>query len=274
MNSLENIQWIQPLIKKIKANGGVCNKNKPLLFELRFAAELHYLGLSPNYEYKTGVDDSTVDFRINRKDGFSWLVELVSIEISDAVKRATEETEVCWTTLLHSDAEDKTQSVEGEIIKAQEKIVEKVYSNGKITKFPPASDVCISLILADMRGCLLENTGYYDYLQIAYGAKGLRPEHECPVYFWKDRNGTFLPIKGIFEEDNPLKGSTILQQRIHFLGFVNEKEYGLGELLNQIQYFPNPNLFDNDKSVQLIYNQMPFRRGRTNAIQNKEPKDT
>jgi hypothetical protein len=271
MNSLENIQWIQPLIKKIKANGGVCNKNKPLLFELRFASELHYLGLSPNYEYKTGVDDSTVDFRINRKDSFSWLVELVSIEISDAVRRATDETEISSVTILHSDTGDSPQSIEGEIIKAQEKIVEKVYSNGKVTKFPPASDDSISIILADMRGCLLGKTNYHDCCQIAYGKWGLKSEDDCPVYFWKDRNGTFSPIKGIFEKDNPLKGSRILQQRIHFLGFVNEKEYGQGKLLNQIQYFPNPTLFDDNKSVQLIYGQMPFRRERTNAIQNKEP---
>jgi len=88
INDLKNLDWIQPLIRKIKETGGISKQTKPLLFELRFAAELYRLGLSSDYEYKTGINDSTVDFRI-KKDDSSWLVELVSIEISDAVERAT-----------------------------------------------------------------------------------------------------------------------------------------------------------------------------------------
>ncbi len=256
---LKYCPWVQPLIKKIEKGGGICKETKPLLFELRFAAELYHLGLSADYEHKAGMKNSTVDFRI--KDDSSWLIELVSINISDAVKRATKDEGLLSTTLLRSDAEDKRQSVEGEIIKLQEKVGEKVYSNDKPIKFPPISDNVFSLILVDMRGYLDGGGDVFDYDEIAQGKSGLASKNRW-VNCWNGK-----PIEGIFENDNPLRAAKNIQERIHFLGFVeDEKGYGQGTLLDQTHYCPNQLLLDTDESVKAVYNKMPFRKEKVKAI--------
>lgn len=257
------------MIRKIKGTGGISQETKPLLFELRFAAELHRLGLSAHYEYKTGINGSTVDFRID--DGFSWLIELVSIQTSDAVKCATKQTGPIWETNLSSNAEDIKQSVEGETILVQQKIGEKVYSNDIPIKFPPISNNVFSLILVDMRGYLsgVSNGGDANsYRVIAYGISGLERENEWMALYWKDRNGKLVPVKGLFDENNPLRAAKTLQERIHFLGFVSEKEYRQGKLLDQILYLANPTLFDTpvNESAKAIYNKMPFRRELANVV--------
>lgn len=146
LRDLEGVQWVQYLINKIRKAGSISPKAKPLLFELRFAAELYKRGLDANYEYETGINSSTVDFRVTLKNGYSWLIELVSIEVSNAVRCATKDTGLYWTTILQSNAEDMKQSEEGEIIIVQQKIGEKVYAKGKPAKFPTVSDNVFSLI--------------------------------------------------------------------------------------------------------------------------------
>ena len=189
------------------------------------------------------------------------MIELVSIEISDAAKCATKHIEPFSVTHLESNAEDRKQSEEGEIILVQQKIGEKVYSNGKPIKFPPVSDNIYSLVLVDMRGYLAGTGGDIDdYHEIASGIYGLKPEDRWKAHFWKDGNGKSAPIKGIFDKNNPLHASKTLQERIHFIGFADEKEYGQGELLNQIHYIGNPTLFDSDESLKAVYNKMPFRK--------------
>lgn len=263
LKDLKDIQWIQPLINKILINkirktGSISPKSKPLLFELRFAAELCKKGLDADYEYKTGVNNSTIDFRVNFKDS-SWLVELVSIEVSNAVRSATKDTGLYWTTILQSNSEDIKQSEEGEIIIVQQKIGEKVYKNGKPIKFPPISDNVFSLILIDMRGYLDDGGNVFDYREIAYGIYGLEPENSWMAHYWKNKNWDTIPIKGIFDRGNPLRAAKVLHQRIHFLGFVNEKEYGPRKLMTQIYFLANPWIFETEDFAKAVYEMMPFR---------------
>ena len=266
LNSLKNIPWIKPLIRRIEEAGGISKKNKPLLFELRFAADLHNIGLSADYEYKTGINDYSVDFRII-KDNYSWLVELVSIEISDAVKSATKYEGPYEETILVTGA--GKQSGEGEIVRVQRKILEKVFEKKKHIKFPTVSDNVFSLILIDMRGYLGKGevlSDKDDYREIAYGKAGLERKNRWMLHYQKDRKGKEVPTIGLFEENNPLIGVSTLQERIHFLGFVAEKEFGPGKLLKQIYYLANPLLFNTNESMLEVYNKMPFRKEILNSV--------
>lgn len=61
-----------------------------LMFEVRFAQELQLAGVTAEYEFRVGVGDSTVEFRLNTTP--TWLIELVSVRTSDAARRATRKT--------------------------------------------------------------------------------------------------------------------------------------------------------------------------------------
>ena len=266
LKSLNNIPWIKPLIRRVEESGGITKKNKPLLFELRFAADLHHIGLSADYEYKTSINDYSVDFRII-KDNFSWLVELKSIQTSDAVKHATKYEGPYEETILVTGA--GKQSGEEEIVRVQRKILEKVFEKEKHIKFPTVSDNVFSLILIDMRGYLgagemLANA--YDYREITYGIAGLERNNRWMAHYQKDRNGKKVPTIGLFGENNPLIKVSTLQERIHFLGFVAEKEFGPGKLLKQIYYLANPLLFNTNDSKMEAYNKMPFRKEILNSV--------
>lgn len=251
LGKLENTLWIQPLINKIKKER-ISEKTMPLLFELRFAGELNFLDIEAEYEYKTGVNDSSIDFKIT-KDNFNWLFELVSIGVSDAVKDATTFIEPnIFEMVLCSKSNDKRKSEAGELIIVQQKIGEKVFHKGKPTKFPDICDNTFHIILVDIRGFLGKGGGgnKYDYKIITHGCRGMDPIY---FRFWEDE-----PIKGIFEKDYPGRSAKTIQERIHFIGFVNETEFGPGEMLKQTIYFPNPNLFDND-SARSAFEKIPFR---------------
>ncbi|VEB39315.1 Uncharacterised protein [Legionella sainthelensi] len=63
---------------------------KSALFEVRFAYVLQQRKLDDaEYETKTGIGKSTVDFKFNY-NGSTWLIELTSIRESDAVKKSYE----------------------------------------------------------------------------------------------------------------------------------------------------------------------------------------
>ncbi len=55
---------------RIAKAGGVWQKNKGLLFELRFGNALHEKGIVPDYEI-AGECDSTIDFGFTH-DGMAW----------------------------------------------------------------------------------------------------------------------------------------------------------------------------------------------------------
>ena len=61
----------------------VCSRAMPLLFEVRFAFELHRCGVAADYEHVAGVGASSVEFRI--KGPQEWLIELLSIRESQAL---------------------------------------------------------------------------------------------------------------------------------------------------------------------------------------------
>lgn len=58
------------------------------------------------------------------------------------------------------------------------------------------------------------------------------------------------PITGFFHETTALKGAANLRDRVHFVGFVNERSYGEDAFGGAIQFFANPKLFEGDTPEQ------------------------
>jgi hypothetical protein len=200
MEALAKVPWAKPVLARLRRAGGIKPENMPLMFEVRFAEELHRAGVTAEYEFPAGVGKSTVEFRLNTKP--TWLIELVSIRTSDAARRATRQIgPLCHEQLFRLTPEDPGASEEGEIITAEQKIGEKVLSHGRPTKFPPR-DGSLRLILSDMRGYLDEGGKPEDYWETAYGWRDLArfsPDHwEAMVHCWKGPRRTGRTHQGPF----------------------------------------------------------------------------
>lgn len=256
LDALRGIDWAKPLFRLVDEAGGLVASAMPLLFEVRFAYELHRAGVTPDYEYAAGVNRSTVDFRLPLAR--HWLVELVSLRPSSASKAAIRKTGMLYEQVLSTTAADPAQSEEAEMITAEQKIGEKVLVDGKPTKFPTPGDR-FHAIFADMRGYLDGDGDIFDYRQMAYGSAGLPNEHQWKVHYWEVEPGKRKAISGLFEEANRLRAAPLIQQRIHFLGFIREREYTEGEMRSAAYYLRNPHLFASEAEAQAALETFPLR---------------
>ena len=259
LKELSSVHWANGLLSRIHKAGGLTSENMPLLFEARFAYELYRKGLKVEYEYPAGVGDSTVEFRVIGSN--EWLIELVSIRCSEGVKRATKQIGPIYERSLSTNSSDPHQSEEAEMITAEQKIGEKVFAGKKPTKFPPVGDA-YHLIVTDIRGYLDQGGDIHDYRHMAYGYSGIEPSEykDMLIRFWEIKPGRKEPIKGLFEKNNPIKASKYIRERIHFIGFVREKEYVEGELADRTYYFGNPHLFKSNKETKRAYQTYPLAK--------------
>jgi hypothetical protein len=229
--------WAKPIIAAINRNGGLIGTNKDQFLELRFGHVLRKAGISPNYEI-AGEGDSTLDFGFESA-GKGWSVELMRLSETKAAKEATkagvDKDGIPFTRrILSTDAEDKKQSIEGETLKAIERICGKCELDDKPHKFPPPADR-YHVILVDMR-TYLHGGDLADRVHIALGTNYVT-KASLRVY-WQGR-----PITGFFHEATNLKGAANLRDRVHFVGFVNERSYGEDAIGGAMQFFANPKLF-------------------------------
>lgn len=88
---------------------------------------------------------------------------------------------------------------------------------------------------------------------MAYGAGGVPPELKWMVHYWEVEPGRLEPIVGLFEETNRLRASRFIRERIHFLGFVREREYTDNEIGNTASYLANPHLFASESKAQAAF---------------------
>jgi len=237
---LRDVAWARPVVDRIEEAGGISSTTKPLLFEARYAYELHRAGVSAVYEFNAGVGGSTVEFKLDTSP--TWLVELVSVRATVAATNAIRREGDIYVQSLGSKTGDPRQTEEAEVITAQQKIGEKAFSKGHPTKFPPPDDA-FHLILTDMRG-YLDGAGEdeWDYLEIAYGVAGCPRIPEHFVHFAPTRTGEREPVKGLFDPKNPLAAASTFRERVHFLGFVHEREFVEGEITQSARYVHNPHL--------------------------------
>ncbi|MCH8033741.1 MAG: hypothetical protein IH950_08310 [Bacteroidetes bacterium] len=257
IDNLKDKSWAKPLMKVFNDEGGFISENMPTMFELRFAFELSKAGYIPEYEYNGGVGNSTIDFRVEN-DKNIWLIELVSLRTSNAANKAIKQVgQNEYRQIFSSEFSDK-QTEEDEMITAIQKIGEKVYQNNKIIKFPEIESNIWHMIFIDARGYLDQGGDEYDYRQMAWGKKGIPAE--C-IHYSKNAEGKLEHIKGIFEESCPIKSSEYIRRRIHFLGFVNEREYIESEIINGSSYFFNQDLFAN-KDEKKAFGSFPLNINR------------
>jgi hypothetical protein len=87
--------------------GGLTASNMPLLFEARVAYELHRAKRTAEYEFPTGVGESSVDFRVHGSP--EWLIEVVSVSESKAVQKATIQAGALSMMRLSTRSEDARQ---------------------------------------------------------------------------------------------------------------------------------------------------------------------
>ncbi len=256
LDALRDVEWATPLLTLVDEAGGLVATAMPLLFEVRFAYELHLAGVTPHYEYATGINGSSVDFRIPATR--DWFVELVSLRASEAAKAAIRETGMIYEQILSTTASKRSQTEEAEMITAEQKIGEKVFADDKPTKFPVPGDA-IHAIIADMRGYLDEGGDNFDYRQMAYGASGIPTEYKWMVHYWETEPGKLEAIAGLFEESNRLRASPLIQQRVHFLGFIREREYAEGEIRNTAYYLASPHLFASEADARAAFETFPLQ---------------
>lgn len=237
LNDLKNFTWANPLLNKIERSGEPGElKNRSFLFEARFAVEINNKCKNISYEFKTGVGSSSVDFCI-RTSKHSLLVELVTMESSEAVRSATKpkviDKIVFTETVLSSKNEDSRESTAGELIKVQEKIGEKVFKNHIATKFKTPSDNNLHLIIVDMRGFEIGVFDQADCNQLMYGPESVKPKGL--IQFWNTQ-----PVRGLLEKNCKPEYTVHVRDKIHCIGFVSEENYSPGEIPDKIRFFQNP----------------------------------
>ena len=103
------------------------------------------------------------------------------------------------------------------------------------------------MIVVDVRGVfgLGGDAKTEDFLEIAYGAVCVE-QNDCPSHCWIT-NGKKHWIKGLFGKRNPQRAAKYLQERIHFIHFVYERKYDLGEIPRVTSWAANPLLFNSDQ---------------------------
>lgn len=250
VNDLSENRWAKRVIKEFEENGSFIASNRSKMFELRFARALKDAGIEPEYEV-SGEQDSTIDFGFcfsNTK----WLVELMRLEETEAIKNATcssaDDLGGMSIRFLYSDNDDPRGSVEGETLKAIERICQKCEKRGAPYKFPEPGD-SYHVILVDFRDF---DGDFTDILLITRGNNFVPPEERL---YWRGR-----PIAATFDSNNNLRGANYLRERVHFIGFVLEESFLKGEFGNAIAFIANPFLIANAEQADIILKDWPLNR--------------
>lgn len=274
IETLRPVSWAGALLARASERGGLSTENMATLFEVRFGRALHDCGIAPIYEHATGVGGTSVDFAFD-----DWLVELLSFDESDAAKAATWEQGAFFGRMLISPApptadepsldenerrrrsETRKQSLEGETLKAIEKIVGKAQNGGRPSKFPVPDGKSRSMLVIDARAA--GKPDRIDCRQIAYGFDAVP---DWAGYRWIGDNGTEFPIIGAFDARNPTRGARHFRERVHFLGIVSEETFEREELQYFIRFYHNPALFASEGDALSTLRTFPlFQPQKTRA---------
>jgi hypothetical protein len=253
LDKLKGKAWSARLVAGIRDNGGITQASKDRMFELRFGYALDQVGIVPQYEIP-GEGQSTIDFGFT-SGGQRWRVEMVRLNETQAVKDTTWSSVgadgIPWTgRILRTDAEDPKQSLEGETLKAVERICQKCESKGRLHKFP-APDGAYHAMLVDFRTFSVNGGDIDDGIHVALGADAVPTPYRL---FWNQR-----PITGVFSNETNVRGAAQVRERVHFLGFVRERVYGPGELAAATQFIANPHLFADATAVRAAMAAWPLQ---------------
>jgi len=252
MRELAGAAWAQPLFAEIERNGGITRANKARFFELRLGYALETAGAALRYEVP-GEGESSLDFGFSF-GGCEWLVELMRLEETKAVKDATyaeaDADGIPWFGLsLSTNADNPAQSPEGETIKAVQRICQKFERDGRPHKFP-VPGAGLHILLVDFR-TFLNGGDPQDRIHVGLG--GEYAAGPCRL-FWKGEL-----ISGVFSERTAVRGAAEARQRLHFLGFVHEKDFEPGAFGGAVQFIANPSLFRSADEVHKALSNWPLQ---------------
>jgi hypothetical protein len=262
--------WAQSMIARLQREGGCSKANMPLMFEIRYGLALHDCGLSPVYEYPTGVGKTSIDFMVDAEA--RWLIEAYSLAETDAAIAATwskgeffgrvlqsprpiDGVEKLAVAERHRRLEEQKQSVEGETLQTVEQLLSKVSDGKTPLKFPAPAANTYTLLVVDARTLFQGHADKGDLDQIAFGADAVPAEYKC---YWPGRDGSLIPIRGFFDEENRSAKAHHFQERVHFVTFIIEKTYERDELGMIGRYIANPHLFDSKESAEEVLATFPL----------------
>jgi len=255
--ALRNEPWARELLSQIEGQGGTKKAPLGLLFELRFAFELarRHPSIVPQYEFCAGVADSSVDFRID-EGHLEWLIELVSLDQSDAVRKLRAESRTHITAGVTSEvislsslASDLHEAPWGELVRVSEKLGSKVWNRKTCSpqKFPRRTSGRAQVLLVDMAG--FEGTGDPDpwhCQEICLGS-----------LYVSDERRTLHPdtgerILGLFEQANTSRAAAEVRARIDLIGFVAEHPAHErdDEIARNVYLIANPDLTDAVRMIE------------------------
>jgi hypothetical protein len=238
INELAEMPWAKPLVDDINATGGLTGDNKAKLFELRFGHSLHKAAILPRYE-TAGEGQSTLGYGFT-SGGRDFLVEMMRLEETDAVRAATT-TEKFPDGAVMTGRNLSTNAKDPETLKAVERICQKFESGGKPHKFP-APGTATHVLLVDFRTFL---NGGDEYDRVHVGLGGDLVLSQAHRRYWKGNL-----ITGVFSPNTKLRGAAEARERLHFIGFVNEKSYETGAFGPAIQFIANPHLFKTSEEAR------------------------
>lgn len=254
IDELRNVAWAGSLLASIRETGGLVRANKAKFFELRFGYTLYTAGITPEYEVD-GEAGSTLDFGFGA-GGRDFRVELMRLEETEAARKATntwiDAAGTEWNShILSSHNDDKRQTESGETLKAVQRICQKCERGGKPYKFP-VPDGAVHVLLVDSR-TLFNGCDGHDRIHIALGGEFVTE----PVArrYWDGQL-----ISGVFSPGTTVRGAAQMRERVHFLGFVNEKHYVPGEIPKVSHFFANPHLFEDEAAAMEAFMAWPLRR--------------
>lgn len=250
---LQPVQWGSRLLSRVR-EGGLTIENRPTFFELMIAGELVELGITEAvYEWTRNEVPGSVDFHFEYC-GREWLLEAVHVSDSAVVLDATYEQEVSpgitiGELSLSSSNEDRRLSDAGEMLRIQEKILEKVYDRRRkrAIKFPPIRDHRVHVLVVDVRRFLLGHLDEYDAGQIGFGPRAAG----AFAQYWS-ADGKERPVFGLFQEEHPSPGAKILQERVHFVLLSPVRRFTQGGLFLGAFLLANPSLLSESCIHELL----------------------
>jgi hypothetical protein len=192
MTEFHDRPWAAPRVAGIRDNGDVMRANKDRMFELRFGYASNSAGIEPQYEIP-GEGPSTMDFGFT-SSGQRWRVEMVRLGETQAVKDATgsriDADGVTWSgRILRTDADDARRTLEGETLKAVERICQKCESKGRPHKFP-APEGAFHAMLVDFR-TFSSGGDIRDRVHVTLGVAAVGPL--TSLLQWPTDHGRFQP---------------------------------------------------------------------------------
>ncbi|MGE3988616.1 hypothetical protein [Pseudorhodoplanes sp.] len=255
---LKDVAWAKPILDDIDKNGGLKGANMPRFFELRQGYALHKAGITLSYEI-AGEGESTIDFGF-QSGGLRWNVEMLRLTETEAARGATttgvDEHGMQWARrVLSGSNKDKRQSPEGETLKAIERLCQKCEKDGQPYKFPPAGSRTVNALLVDFRTFSTRGGDVADRLHVGLG--GSMVPHALRMYWGEGENRKL--ITGVFDPHTTLKGSKEARERLHLIGFVNQRSFGSADYAAAIQFIANPHLIQNWREARAVIETWPLK---------------